>query len=141
EVLDIGIGAAKADTMLTPDGPRIIEMTTRLSGGFDCQVLVPAATGKNVLRAALRTAIGEEIDPADLEDRRHRVAVSGSPWPPPGTIRAIHGIEDARTLPGIEDVILRRQVGDEVTGYEDCAARVCFVIASGTTRDEARASL
>ena len=40
--VNVGInqGAAKFDMMMTVDGPRIIEMTVRLSGGFDCQYLV-----------------------------------------------------------------------------------------------------
>jgi biotin carboxylase len=141
EALGIRVGAAKADTMLTKDGPRILEMTTRLSGGFDCQYLVPAATGKNVIRAALLTSLGDPLDPADLIDRKHRFGVTGSVWPRPGRICAISGVEEARTLPGVEGVFLRSQTGDEVRQYEDCAARMCFVIASGRTREEARAAL
>jgi biotin carboxylase len=141
EALGIRVGAAKADTMLTKDGPRILEMTTRLSGGFDCQYLVPAATGKNIVRAALLTSLGERLDPADLEDRKHRFGVTGSIWPPPGRISAISGVEEARKLPGVESVFLRCQLGDEVREYEDCATRVCFVIASGQTREAAQAAL
>jgi biotin carboxylase len=141
EALGIRVGAAKADTMLTKDGPRIIEMTTRLSGGFDCQYLVPAATGKNVIRAALLTSLGEPLDPADLQDRKHRFGVTGSVWPRPGSIYAISGVEETRSLPGVEGVFLRCQPGDQVREYKDCAARVCFVVASGSTREEARATL
>ena len=56
--LGIKIGAAKFDMIITNDGPKIIEMTTRLSGGFDCQYVVPASTGKNVVMAAVMTACG-----------------------------------------------------------------------------------
>ncbi|MFB3917621.1 MAG: ATP-grasp domain-containing protein [Terriglobales bacterium] len=141
EVLGITVGAAKADTILTKDGPRIIEMTTRLSGGFDCQYLVPAATGKNIIRAALLTCLGKPVDPLDLQDWKHRFAVSGSVWPGPGVVRRISGIEEARALPGIEGVFLRCKPGDEVRDYKDCAARVCFVIASDHTREGARQKL
>ena len=51
--LGIKIGAAKFDMIITDDGPKIIEMTTRLSGGFDCQYVVPASTGKNIVMAAM----------------------------------------------------------------------------------------
>ena len=61
KLLGITTGAAKADTMLTKKGPVIIEMTTRLSGGFDCQYLVPIATGKNILRAAILTSLGKKF--------------------------------------------------------------------------------
>ena len=35
----------------------ILETTTRYSGGFDCQYLVPLATGKNILRAAIQSNV------------------------------------------------------------------------------------
>lgn len=140
-ILGIKVGAAKADTMLTKDGPRILEMTTRLSGGFDCQYLVPAATGKNVIRAAILTALGCPIDPDDLIDHRHKFAVSDSVWPSPGKIKKIYGLRETRKYPGIEAIFIRCKVGDNVQSYDDCARRICFVIASGETRQKAKESL
>jgi len=81
---DIGIkiGAAKIDMMLTKEGPRIIEMTTRLSGGFDCQYLVPAATGINVMKAAILTALGKRFLSEELlTNKKKRVGLTGSIWP------------------------------------------------------------
>jgi biotin carboxylase len=139
--LEVRVGAAKFDTMLTADGPRVIEMTVRLSGGFDCQYLVPAATGKNVLRAAALTALGQLFDPALLVDTKHRVALSGSIWPEPGRIVDIRGVDDARGIPGVELVVFRYDVGDVVEPYVDCTKRVCFVIVSGNDESEAQATL
>lgn len=136
--LGITIGAAKYDFILTPEGPRIIEMTVRLSGGFDSQYLVPGATGKNVLRAAILTALGETFDPDLLRDRRGRVGLSRSIWPTPGRITSIAGLDEARAIPGVEQIIMRAAVGDEVQPYVDCTRRTCFIIVSG--RDEAEAS-
>lgn len=140
---DIGIdvGAAKYDMMLTKNGPRIIEMTTRLSGGFDCQYLVPAATGKNVLKAAILTALGKEFDPAILVDTKHRVALSESIWPKPGKIVSITGIEEAKKVPGFEQIFFRNQVGDTIQPYIDCTKRVCFIIVSGSDEKEARKTM
>lgn len=140
-ILGIKIGAAKGDTIITKNGPRILEMTPRLSGGFDCQYLVPAATGKNIIRAAILTAIGRPIDPGDLIDHKHGFAASGSVWPAPGKIKKIHGLEEAKKVPGVEHIFFRYQAGDYVQAFEDCAKRVCFVIASGKTRREADKSL
>jgi biotin carboxylase len=137
DVVGIDVGPAKGDLMLTSEGPRIIEMTTRLSGGFDCQYLVPAATGKNVIRAAITTAIGQPLDPADLQPKLDRFAASASPWPEPGTIEAIEGLAEARAIPGVQHVFMRAQVGDVVKPYKDCAARVAFIIATGSSREAA----
>jgi biotin carboxylase len=137
--LGITIGAAKYDFILTPEGPRIIEMTVRLSGGFDCQYLVPAATGKNVLRAAILTALGLPFTTELLQDRLHKTGLSRSLWPQPGVIRAIRHVDRAREIPGVEKIVMRSQVGDRVQAYTDCTKRVCFIIVSGESHDAAEA--
>ena len=135
QAIGIKIGAAKYDCILTSQGPRIIEMTVRLSGGFDCQYLVPAATGKNVIRAAILTAMGMPFPPELLQPKFHRVAISRSLWPKPGRIRAVRGLEDARKIPGVEKIVMRKSEGDLIEPYTDCTKRVCFVIAAADTQE------
>ena len=140
---EIGInqGAAKFDMIQTEDGPRIIEMTVRLSGGFDCQYLVPAATGKNILKAAILTAIGESFSNTLLEDTKHRVALSESIWPSAGEIIKIDGIETAKGLKGFEYIYFRYDVGDTIMRYTDCTKRVCHIITSGNDYVEAKENM
>lgn len=135
--IGINIGAAKYDFILTPEGPRIIEMTVRLSGGFDCQYLVPRTTGKNVIRAAILTAIGECFPPDLLRSRWNKVGISRSLWPAPGKINSIRNLEAARAINGVEYITLRKQEGDVVEPYTDCTKRVCFIIATGEDRKAA----
>jgi biotin carboxylase len=136
QALGISIGAAKYDCILTPDGPRIIEMTVRLSGGFDCQYLVPAATGKNIIKAAILTAIGQLFDVSLLAAQQDHVAVSRSLWPSPGRIKRVVGLEEARSIPGVRKIILRKQAGDLIEPYTDCTKRACFIIASAPSQEE-----
>lgn len=140
---DIGVevGAAKYDFMVTADGPRIIEMTVRLSGGYDCQYLVPATTGKSVMRAAILTAVGKEFNPELLVDHLGLVGVTGSLWPKQGLIKSIKGVESARKLPGILEIFFRSKVGDIVEQYVDCTRRTCFIIATGSSEVLARENL
>lgn len=139
--LGITIGAAKFDMMMTDRGPRILEMTVRLSGGFDCQYLVPAATGKNVLGAAVRTAMGQPFPNDWLIDHIGRIGATGSIWPKPGKIQAIKGLDVAQALPGVEHIFFRYQVGDTVEAFTDCTKRVCFIIVTGADADEAQRNL
>jgi biotin carboxylase len=140
--LGIKIGAAKIDMMLTRDGPRIIEMTTRLSGGFDSQYLVPAATGMNVLRAAIVTALGQNISSENLlTNRLNRVGLTGSIWPQPGKIVSITGLKQASLLEGVEHIFFRYQSGEIIKPYIDCTKRVCFIIVSGKDEVEAQSVL
>lgn len=140
---DFGIraGAVKLDTIMTPQGPRLIEMAVRHSGGFDCQYLVPLATGKNVLRAAVYTAIQQKFPPELLRPRWERFGTTGSVWPEPGVIDAIEGLDEARAVSGVEHIFLRYQPGDRVAPYQDCAKRVAFIICVADSRQQARESL
>lgn len=131
--LGIDFGAAKADTILTKDGPRILEMTCRLSGGYDCQYLVPAASGKEIIKAAMLLALGEGMHTELLEPKRDKHAVSYNPLPPPGLITSITGLEEARDSPGVEHVFMRYDVGEVIPPYQDCAARCCWIIAVDET--------
>jgi len=57
-----GIHILKADIMLTAEGPVIIEMTPRLSGGWDCGYSTPARNADFIM-GALHAALGEtDID-------------------------------------------------------------------------------
>ena len=136
--LGINIGAAKFDTILTKDGPRIIEMTVRLSGGFDCQYLVPTATGKNVMRAAILTALGKKFPASLLKNIKHRVGITESIWPKPGKIIKIKGVEEAKKIAGVEHIFFRYQEGETIDPYIDCTKRVCFIMITGKNEQEAR---
>lgn len=139
--LGIKMGAAKYDMILTKDGPRIIEMTVRLSGGFDCQYLVPAATGKNVMKAAILTALGRPIPDELLVDTKHRVGLSESLWPTPGKIISVDGVKEAEKIPGVEHIFWRYEVGEVIEPYVDCTRRVCFIIVTGSDEVTARQTM
>ncbi|HEY8303198.1 MAG TPA: ATP-grasp domain-containing protein [Solirubrobacteraceae bacterium] len=136
----VTFGAFKVDTILTADGPRILEVTARLSGGFDCQKTTPLATGRNFIRAAMRLACGMPLDPTDLELTRHRHAAAWTAFPRPGRVVSVGGVDRALELPGVEEVLLRIEIGDVIPEYRDCATRPAFVIAAGDTPQEAIAN-
>ncbi len=145
---DLGIkaGPFKLDIMVTEDGVRVIEATTRFSGGFDAQYLVPAATGKNILRAGILTCMGEKlqhwVDGIEaLHSKWSKISLSESLWPPMGKIVAIDGIEEALDIDGVEQIFFRKEVGDYVEPYIDCGKRVCFIITSGDTEEDARKAM
>lgn len=134
--LNIDVGAVKLDTIYTKNGPRIIELTVRHSGGFDCQFLVPRSTGKNILQAAILSAIGEKFDTELLKPKFNRYGITGSLWPEPGRIIKIEGIEEAQKIKGVEEIFTRYAVGDIIKDYNDCASRVIFIICTGKSRIE-----
>ena len=52
-------------------------------------------------------------------------------------ITGIDGVADARSVPGVEDIIFRMNVGEEIRPYRTCADRVGFVITCADSRQEA----
>lgn len=137
EATGVAFGAFKADTIWTANGPRILEVTARLSGGFDCQKTTPLATGRNFIRAAMRLAIGQPLDSIDLTPTRHQYAAAWVAFPPPGRVTSLGGVERALGLPGVQEVLLRVEIGDVIEPYRNCASRPAFVIATGTTAEGA----
>jgi len=133
----VRFGAFKADTIWTVDGPRIIEVTARLSGGFDCQYTTPLSSGRSFIRAAMCLSVGRPIDAADLAHRYHRHAVAWVAFPTPGRVVGLGSVAEVKQLPGVAEVILRVERGDVIQPYRDCGARPAFVIAVGDTREQA----
>lgn len=136
----INLGAAKADTIWADRGPVVLELTARLSGGFHAQYTSPLAHGTNDIRATLELALGRRLDPLDLLPDRHCHAVCRALFPKPGRIAAIYGIEDALAVPGVEHVLLRMGVGEEISPYRNCADRPGFVIACADRQEQALAA-
>lgn len=135
--LGIKIGVVKYDIILTELGPRIIEMTVRLSGGFDSQYLVPLATGKNLLLAAILTSMGKNIPEEILINKLNKIGVTGSVWPLPGKIKSINGINEAKKVKGITNIFLRYNEGEIIDAYQDCTKRAGFIISIADNEKEA----
>ena len=136
--LGIEFGPAKADMILTTQGPMILEMPARLSGGFHSQYTTPLSTGQDPIRAVMGIAVGRTLDESLLMPKRQRVAICAGMFPPKGRITAIHGVEQAQSIPGVEQVILTRTVGEVVTEYIDNGCRFCWIIGVGDNAQHAQ---
>lgn len=132
----VHFGAFKCDTIWTKDGPRILECTARLSGGFDCQYTTPMATGRNFIRAAMKIAIGRDDIEEDLQITKKRYAACWAAFPKPGIVRAIEerALGDATLGTAIA---MRVKPGDVIEPYEHCAGRPAFCIADSDTYESA----
>ena len=126
----IKVGPAKFDLLISNNKLIILEMTTRLSGGFDCQYLVPAATGKNVIKAAMLTALGEEFNSELLKNKFNRGAMTSSVWPKPGKIKKITYKKIKIKKNEYLKVFFTKKKNDLIQNYENCADRACFIIAA-----------
>lgn len=138
QAIGIDYGAHKVDLNLSATGQiDLIELTARLSGGFHCQYASPLAHGSHDIRAALKLAVGQPLDPEDIRHRWERGAAVRALFPEPGRIVAIEGEADARSLHGVQEIFIWTSVGAQVGPYHNSADRCAFVIADGATPEEA----
>lgn len=135
--LGIDFGPAKADMILTAKGPMILEMPARLSGGFHSQYTTPLSSGKNPIRAVMEIALGRELDEAHIRGDRNLTSICAGIFPPKGRIRAISGVEQARNIEGVAEIIITKSPGDEIEDYVDNARRCCWVIVVGRNKQHA----
>jgi len=113
--LGINIGAAKGDIKVTKNGIKIVEMAARLSGGFMSTYTFPYSTGINLMKVAIKIALGERPDEEELKPKWNKVSIERAIIPKPGIIKEIRNIEDAEKIPGVKNIFITKEIGDEIT--------------------------
>jgi biotin carboxylase len=138
--LGIEFGPAKADMIITENGPMILEMPARLSGGFHSQYTTPLSTGRDPIRAVLEISVGRPIDETLITPSKKNVAICSGIFPAPGRLRAVHGVTEAKLLDGVAQIVVTKEPGDVIEPLIDNGKRVCWVITVGKTRQDAEAT-
>jgi biotin carboxylase len=133
--LGIENGVAKGDVVITRDGkPMIIEMAARLSGGDFSESLIPLGCGVNIVKAAIRIAIGRKPDLVALADQCERAVANRYFFGETGTLKAIHGLAEARTLPWVRKLDVYVKPGDTIGQIKFHAGRLGVVIVEAENR-------
>jgi len=130
-------GVVKGDIVVHEGKPHIIELAARLSGGYFCSHEIPLNTGVDFVGAAIRLALGEQLEPSDFTPRYNRFVAQRYLFPKPGRVVQISGADQASSMPGIELCEVRVEVGDTVRTIDSHPARAGVVIATGQSRDQA----
>jgi biotin carboxylase len=106
-------------------GPRVIEVGARLGGGFIASHLVPISTGVDMVGGAISLALGE---PPATESTYRRGAAIRFLTPSPGIVSRIDAVDACRRMPGVRDVQIDIQTGQEIRPLIDNSCRVGHVI-------------
>ncbi|MCL2066625.1 MAG: ATP-grasp domain-containing protein [Treponema sp.] len=128
-------GAAKGDIKLTEKGPMIGEIAARLSGGYMSGWTYPYASGVQPIRAAILAAMGRKPD--NLVPLKKWTCAERAFISIPGTVKSIHGIEEARNLPMVKEVFTGITNGSKVTFPENNVTKCGNVIAAAEDRGKA----
>lgn len=135
--IGITCGAAKGDIKLTKDGAKIVEIAARLSGGFMSAYTYPYSSGVNLIRIAIDIALGIEPEARLFVPTKNRVSIEKAIIPSPGILKEIRGIDKAYEVPGVMNVFLRVNIGDEILEPTSNVEKAGNIIVVKDTREEA----
>lgn len=132
----IGIqnGPSHTEIKVTKDGPKIVELGARLGGDCITTHLVPLSTGVNMVECSIRIALGEK---PDLEPKWERGAAIRYFTAKNGIVTSIIGIEEAKKLNGVCQIVVVHGVGDSLGDIKSSNDRAGFIITQGKDADNA----
>ncbi|HEX8792036.1 MAG TPA: ATP-grasp domain-containing protein [Polyangiaceae bacterium] len=132
-------GPCYSQVVLGDRGCFLFETAARLGGGFDADV-TRLASGVDLYDRLLGVATGDAaLERQGAVAGTHGGAIAKFLVTQPGPVRSITGMEEARAMPGVEDVEVFVPVGGRVLPLTDSAKRVAYVLCHGRTRAEATA--
>lgn len=130
----INQGPAHVEMMVTDRGPMMIELGARMGGDNITTALVPLSTGIDMVKATIDMAMGNK---PDLEPKFYLGSAIRYIDASEGVIADIDGVDDAKQMLGVKDVIMTKTVGDPSTSIHCSNDRIGSVIAQAVTVDEA----
>jgi biotin carboxylase len=130
-------GPVHAELRLPPGGPVVIEVALRTVGGL-CARALRFGAGTSLEELVIRHALGRSMPAPRREEGGAGVMML--PIPRAGTLKAVHGLDGARAVAGIEDVVIAIQPGRVLRPLPEGNEYLGFLFArAGTPADVERA--
>jgi len=135
--LGITWGVAKGDILIDSEGPKVIEMAARTSGGRFSSLKVPLSNGVNILYPLIEMTVGIEPNLNSLVPKYDKGVAERFIFPDSGKIKNITGINKAKKIEGIYEVVIDDmiKVGNIISPVRNHTDRHGYVIAVGNTRE------
>ena len=130
-------GIAKGDMVITDEGPKVIEIAARLSGGWFSSDQIPLSTGVDILGAAIQLALGVRPNTDELLPQSHQGVTSRYFFARPGVVKAIHHADRYTDRPWVHKLGFFIEPGETIGAMSDHTKRAGFVITLGCDRAEA----
>lgn len=138
EALGLRAGPMHAELRINRHGPWIVELAGRSIGGL-CSQTLRFGSDATLEELIIRQACGLPVEPAS------RVGVAGGvmmiPIPGAGLLRRVAGVEEARAVPGVEDVAITAPLNNPIVPLPEGDSYLGFIFARGTRPAEVEAAL
>ena len=123
-------GPVHAELRVNDQGPWMLEIAGRSIGGL-CSTILEFGSGMCLEELILRHAIGYEI--ASIEREKHAAGVMMIPIPLAGTLKAVHGVEEAQKVPLITGIEITAKLNYPLVPLPEGASYLGFIFARGET--------
>lgn len=130
-------GTAKGDLVLTPEGPKVIEMAARLSGGWFCTDQIPYATGVDLMGAAFKIAVNEAVGEAECVPKFQKALAVRYFFPDSGILKSVRCQKNYRDCAWLLRSGFFVSPGEKIEPVSDHTKRFGFVIATGENAEQA----
>jgi biotin carboxylase len=127
--LGLGWGAAHVELRDTAAGPRIVEVNPRLAGGMIPR-MIQEAIGIDMIHCQVAKAAGLALTPHPT--RAHAASIRFLVAPAAGRLMEVRGVPAARRVPGVVEVGLTREIGQDLVLRQSFQDRLGYVIASAS---------
>ncbi|HET9599574.1 MAG TPA: ATP-grasp domain-containing protein [Anaeromyxobacteraceae bacterium] len=136
--LGLAEGPLHAELRLGPSGPVVLEVAARSIGGL-CGRTLRFGAGVSLEEVVIAHAMGRPLAP--LARERRAAGVMMLPIPQAGVLRELRGLDRARAVAGVEDVVVTIPEGREVRPLPEGDAYLGFAFARGERPEDVEASL
>ena len=137
QVLGLREGPVHAEVRVSGDEAVILEVASRTIGG-DCARLLRFGTGHGLEDLVIAHAVG---NPLPVVPPDGAAGVLMIPIPAAGILRRIEGITAARTVAGIEEIVIGIRDGYELVPLPEGASYLGFMFSRAATPAQAEAAL
>jgi biotin carboxylase len=138
EALGLREGPVHAEARLGPGGPVILEVAARTIGGL-CARALRFGAGASLEELVVAHAVGLPL--ASIRRETMASGVMMLPIPRRGILHGVGGLEAARSVPGVDDVVITVPEGREVVPLPEGDAYLGFLFARGEAPGEVEESL
>jgi len=131
-------GTIHAELRINQAGPWVIEVAARSIGGL-CSRALRFEGDRSLEEIILMHALGQDTHSIERDPRASGVMMI--PIPRAGVLTAIHGVERARGVAGIEDVSITAHIGQELLPPPEGATYLGFIFSRSDEPQSAEAAL
>jgi len=131
-------GPVHAELRVNERGSWVIEVAARAIGGL-CSRALRFGDGVSLEELIIRHALGEDV--GHLKRESQAAGVMMIPIPRAGILREVRGVDAAKAVPEVEDVIISAHISQELLPPPEGASYLGFIFSRADTPDQVEAAL